>query len=107
MPEGRYVADGNGMRPWDENTAAELALTGMLLSQGAKRARAMLDAARQRRRPESNRCRRLCSAPGSHVLRLPTRFLGTSGAFRRPQKTLKWAAWWAALTWALRGVADG
>jgi hypothetical protein len=36
------------MRPWDENTVAELALTGMLLSQGAKRARAMLDAANAR-----------------------------------------------------------
>ncbi len=45
VPEGRCVADGNGIRPWDENTAAELALTGMLLSQGAKRARTMLDAA--------------------------------------------------------------
>ncbi|HEY7830021.1 MAG TPA: hypothetical protein VIC06_05585 [Solirubrobacteraceae bacterium] len=45
MPEGRCVADGNGIRPWDESTAAELALTGMLLSQGAKRAQTMLDAA--------------------------------------------------------------
>ena len=48
MPEGRCVADGSGIRPWDENTAAELALTGMLLSQGAKRAQAMLDAANAR-----------------------------------------------------------
>jgi len=48
MPDGRCVADGNGIRPWDENTAAELALTGMLLSQGAKRAQAMLDAANAR-----------------------------------------------------------
>jgi hypothetical protein len=45
LPDGPCVADGNGVRPWDENTAAELALTGMLLSQGAKRAQAMLDAA--------------------------------------------------------------
>lgn len=45
LPEGRCVADGKGIRPWDENTAAELALTGMLLSQGAKRAQEMLDAA--------------------------------------------------------------
>jgi hypothetical protein len=48
VPEGRCVADGNGIRPWDENTAAELALTGMLLSQGAKHAQAMLDAANAR-----------------------------------------------------------
>ncbi len=48
MPDGRCVADGNGIRPWDENTAAELALTGMLLSQGAKRAQAMLDVANAR-----------------------------------------------------------
>jgi hypothetical protein len=48
IPDGRYVADGNGIRPWDENTAAELALTGMLLSQGAKRAQVMLDAANAR-----------------------------------------------------------
>lgn len=45
LPEGLCVADGHGVRPWDENTAAELALTGMLLSQGAKRAQAMLAAA--------------------------------------------------------------
>jgi hypothetical protein len=45
LPEGLCVADGKGIRPWDENTARELALTGMLLSQGAKRAKAMLDAA--------------------------------------------------------------
>jgi hypothetical protein len=44
-PDGLCVAYGNGVRLWDENTAAELALTGMLLSQGAKRAHAMLDAA--------------------------------------------------------------
>ncbi len=48
LPEGRCVADGKGIRPWDENTAAELALTGMLLSQGAKRAQAMLDTAEGR-----------------------------------------------------------
>jgi hypothetical protein len=48
MPDGRCVADGNGVRPWDENTAAELALAGMRLSQGAKRAQAMLDAANAR-----------------------------------------------------------
>jgi hypothetical protein len=48
MPDERCVADGNGIRPWDENTAAELALTGMLLSQGAKRAHMMLDAANTR-----------------------------------------------------------
>jgi hypothetical protein len=45
LPDGLCVADGKGIRPWDENTATELALTGMLLSQGAKRAKAMLDAA--------------------------------------------------------------
>jgi hypothetical protein len=45
LPEGLCVADGKGIRPWDENTARELALKGMLLSQGAKRAKAMLDAA--------------------------------------------------------------
>jgi hypothetical protein len=45
LPEGRCIADGKGIRPWDENSAAELALTGMLLSQGAERAKAMLDAA--------------------------------------------------------------
>lgn len=45
LPKGRCVADGKGIRPWDENTATELALTGMLLSQGAKRAQEMLDAA--------------------------------------------------------------
>jgi hypothetical protein len=45
LPDGLCVADGKGIRPWDENTARELALTGMLLSQGAKRAKAMLDAA--------------------------------------------------------------
>lgn len=46
LPEGLCVADGKGIRPWDENTAKELALKGMLLSQGAKRAKAMLDAAK-------------------------------------------------------------
>lgn len=45
LPEGLCVADGKGIRPWDEHTATELALSGMLLSQGAKRAKAMLDAA--------------------------------------------------------------
>jgi hypothetical protein len=45
LPEGLCVADGKGIRPWDKNTATELALSGMLLSQGAKRAKAMLDAA--------------------------------------------------------------
>jgi hypothetical protein len=45
LPEGLCVADGKGIRPWDQNTATELALSGMLLSQGAKRAKAMLDAA--------------------------------------------------------------
>lgn len=45
LPDGLCVADGKGIRPWDENTATELALSGMLLSQGAKRAKAMLDAA--------------------------------------------------------------
>ena len=45
-----------------------------------------------RRRPESNRCRRLCSAPGRAVLRLPMRFSETSGALRCPQKTLEWGA---------------
>jgi hypothetical protein len=45
LPDGLCVADGKGIRLWDENTARELALTGMLLSQGAKRAKAMLDAA--------------------------------------------------------------
>jgi hypothetical protein len=45
LPEGRCVADGKGIRRWDENTAGELALKGMLLSQGAKRAQVMLDAA--------------------------------------------------------------
>lgn len=44
LPDGLCVADGKGVRPWDENTASELALTGMLLSQGAKRAQEMLDA---------------------------------------------------------------
>ncbi len=46
LPEGLCVADGKGIRPWDDNTAKELALNGMLLSQGAKRAKAMLDAAK-------------------------------------------------------------
>jgi hypothetical protein len=46
----------------------------------------------ERRRPESNRCRRLCSALGSPVLRLPMRFSGTPGALRCPQKTLEWGA---------------
>lgn len=45
LPDELCVADGKSIRPWDENTASELALTGMLLSQGAKRAQEMLDAA--------------------------------------------------------------
>lgn len=45
LPDVLCVADGKSIRPWDENTASELALTGMLLSQGAKRAQEMLDAA--------------------------------------------------------------
>jgi hypothetical protein len=45
LPEGLCVADGKGIRLWDDNPATELALSGMLLSQGAKRAKAMLDAA--------------------------------------------------------------
>jgi hypothetical protein len=45
VPEGLCVADGKGIHPWEESTATELALSGMLLSQGAKRAKAMLDAA--------------------------------------------------------------
>jgi hypothetical protein len=42
---GLCVVDGKGILSWDENTARELALKGMLLSQAAKRAKAMLDAA--------------------------------------------------------------
>jgi hypothetical protein len=45
LPDGPCVADGKGVKKWSEGTAADLALTGMLLAQGAKRAQAMLDAA--------------------------------------------------------------
>jgi hypothetical protein len=45
LPEGRCVADGNGIKPWDESTARQLAQDAMILSQGAERAQAMLDVA--------------------------------------------------------------
>jgi len=44
LPPGPCIADGNGVRPWDENSAKELALDAMFLSQGAKRGREMQDA---------------------------------------------------------------
>jgi len=44
LPPGLCIADGNGVRPWDENSAKELALDAMILSQGAGRGQAMLDA---------------------------------------------------------------
>jgi len=63
LPEGRCIADGKSVRPWDEDSAAQLALTGMLLSQGAERAQAMLDAAEARgatvRRPARRAARAL------------------------------------------------
>jgi hypothetical protein len=45
LPPGRCIADGKGVRPWDEHSSEQLAFTGMILSQGAERAQAMLDAA--------------------------------------------------------------
>jgi hypothetical protein len=45
LPPGRCIADGTGIRPWDENSSKELAFTAMILAQGAKRAQEMLDAA--------------------------------------------------------------
>ena len=48
LPEGRSVADGNGIKPWDESTARQLAQDAMILSRGAERAQAMLDAAEAR-----------------------------------------------------------
>ncbi len=47
LPPGLCIADGNGVRPWDENSAKELALDAMILSQGAERGQAMLDALEQ------------------------------------------------------------
>jgi hypothetical protein len=44
LPPGLCIADGNGVRPWDENSAKQLALDAMILSQGAERGQAMLDA---------------------------------------------------------------
>jgi hypothetical protein len=44
LPPGLCIADGNGVRPWDENSAKELALDAMILSQGAARGQQMLDA---------------------------------------------------------------
>jgi hypothetical protein len=45
LPPGLCIADGTGVRPWDENSSKELAFDAMILSQGAKRAQEMLDAA--------------------------------------------------------------
>ncbi len=44
LPPGPCIADGTGVRPWDENSAKELALDAMFLSQGAKRGQEMQDA---------------------------------------------------------------
>lgn len=44
LPHGLCIADGNGVRPWDENSAKELALDAMILAQGAERGQQMLDA---------------------------------------------------------------
>lgn len=44
LPAGLCIADGKGVRPWDENSAKELAIDAMFLSQGAKRAQEMYDA---------------------------------------------------------------
>ena len=45
MPPGLCIADGTGVRPWDERSAEQLAFDAMILSQGAKRAQEMQDAA--------------------------------------------------------------
>lgn len=44
LPPGLCIADGNGVRPWDENSAKQLALDAMILSQGAERGQQMLEA---------------------------------------------------------------
>jgi hypothetical protein len=44
LPPGRCIADGTGIRPWDENSSKELAFDAMILSQGAARAQEMQDA---------------------------------------------------------------
>jgi hypothetical protein len=44
----------------------------------------------KRRRPESNRCRRLCSASESGAFRISKRLSATSDALSCPQKTLGW-----------------
>jgi hypothetical protein len=49
----------------------------------------------KRRRPESNRCRRLCSLPGPGAFGFPMRFSGTSGALRCHRKSLVWGAFGA------------
>ena len=47
LPPGLCIADGNGVRPWDESSAKELAFCAMILSQGAERGQQMLDALEQ------------------------------------------------------------
>jgi hypothetical protein len=44
LPPGRCIADGTGIRAWDESSSKELAFDAMILSQGAKRAQEMQDA---------------------------------------------------------------
>jgi hypothetical protein len=44
LPPGRCIADGTGIRPWDESSSKELAFDAMILSQGAKRAQEMQNA---------------------------------------------------------------
>jgi hypothetical protein len=44
LPSGLCIADGTGIRPWDENSSKELAFDAMILSQGAARAQEMQDA---------------------------------------------------------------
>jgi hypothetical protein len=47
LPPGLCIADGKGVRPWDENSAKELAFCAMILSQGAERGQQMLEALEQ------------------------------------------------------------
>jgi hypothetical protein len=43
FPEGSYVGDGERLIEWTEEVSARLAREAMLLSQGAERAKEMLD----------------------------------------------------------------
>jgi hypothetical protein len=48
FPDGSYVGDGERLVEWTDEVSARLAHEAMLLSQGAERAKEMLDNARQR-----------------------------------------------------------